>query len=134
MTFIPNKYEDNIVEVVFNTTTIEKKNLNPDEGVSSETEKDGSGFINPDFVDSFSNSFKKFLWPTRFIEREISMKDVIMVVQKILDKVFCHLPFYVSENFHSMFGIDSPSVTGVTEAVKQEILAICIQIAMQIFS
>ena len=88
MTFTPNKYEDNNVEVVFNTTTIQNTNLNPDEGVSGETEKDGSGFINPDFVDSFSNLFKKFLWPTRFLEREISMKDVIMVVQKILDKVF----------------------------------------------
>ena len=47
-----------------------------------------------------------------------SMKDPIKVVQKILDKVFSHLLFYVEEKFHSIFGIVSPSVTGVTEAIN----------------
>ena len=48
-----------------------------------------------------------------------SMKDPIKVIQKILDKVFSHLLFYVEEKFHSMFGVVSPSVTGVTEAINQ---------------
>lgn len=48
-----------------------------------------------------------------------SMKDPIKVIQKILDKVFSHLLFYVEEKFHSMFGIVSPSVTGVTETINR---------------
>ena len=48
-----------------------------------------------------------------------SLKDPIKLVQKILDKVFNHLLFYIEEKFYSLFGIISPSVTGVTEAVKR---------------
>ena len=79
ITFTPDKYEDKKVEVVFNTTALEDRNLNldcSDRGLSGDTEKDRSGSINPDFVDSFSNSFKKkFLWPTRFLELETRKLD-----------------------------------------------------------
>ena len=41
------------------------------------------------------------------------------MVQKILDKVFNHLLFYIEEKFKSLFGIISLSVTGVVEAIKR---------------
>ena len=48
-----------------------------------------------------------------------SMKDPIKIVQKILDKVFNHLLFYIQEKFQNLFGINSPSVTGVKEAIDR---------------
>ena len=48
-----------------------------------------------------------------------SMKDPIKVIQKILDKIFNHLLFHIEETFNSRFGLLSPSVTGVNEAMER---------------
>ena len=47
------------------------------------------------------------------------MKDPIKIVQKILEEVFNHLLFYIQEKFKDLFGILSPTVTGVKEAIHR---------------
>ena len=48
-----------------------------------------------------------------------SMKDLIKIIQKVLDKIFNHLLFHIEETFQSQFGMLSPSVTGVNEAIER---------------
>jgi len=48
-----------------------------------------------------------------------SMKDPIKIIQKVLDKIFNHLLFHIEETFQSQFGMLSPSVTGVNEAIER---------------
>ena len=38
------------------------------------------------------------------------MNDPIKVIQKILDKIFSHLLFYIEQEFHNKFSTWSPSV------------------------
>ena len=47
------------------------------------------------------------------------MKDPFKIVQKILEEVFNHLLFYIQEKFKDLFGILSPTVTGVKEAIHR---------------
>ena len=47
------------------------------------------------------------------------MKDPITIIQKILDKVFGHLLYYIEQEFFTRFGRMSPSVSGVTETVER---------------
>ena len=48
-----------------------------------------------------------------------SMKDPIKVIQIILDKIFSHLLYYIETEFVNRFGFNSPSVTGVEEAITR---------------
>ena len=48
-----------------------------------------------------------------------SMKDPIKIVQKILDKIFNHLLFYVENEFNVKFSKWSPSVGGIDEAINR---------------
>ena len=48
-----------------------------------------------------------------------SMKDPIKIVQKILDKIFNHLLFYVENEFNIKFSKWSPSVGGIDEAINR---------------
>ena len=77
--FTPDKYDDNEVEVVLNKKALEDEIQNPKcsgSGICTNTDIDRSSSTNTDFVDSFSNTFKKkFLWPTRFLERETRKLD-----------------------------------------------------------
>ena len=48
-----------------------------------------------------------------------SKKDPIKIVQKILDKIFNHLLFYVENEFNVKFSKWSPSVGGIDEAINR---------------
>ena len=48
-----------------------------------------------------------------------SMKDPIKTIQKILDRVFNHLLFYIENEFNKKFGKWSPSVGGIDEAINR---------------
>ena len=48
-----------------------------------------------------------------------SMKDPIKREQIILDKIYSHLSYYVEKEFTRMYGVLSPSVTGIDEAVER---------------
>ena len=45
-----------------------------------------------------------------------SVNDPINLIQKILDKVYSHLLYYIEIEFTRLFGKLSPSVTGIDEA------------------
>ena len=47
------------------------------------------------------------------------MKDPIKIVQKILDKIFNHLLFYVENEFNVKFRKWSPSVGGIGVAINR---------------
>ena len=48
-----------------------------------------------------------------------SKKDPIKIVQKILDKIFNHLLFYVENEFNVKFSKWSPSVGGIGVAINR---------------
>ena len=48
-----------------------------------------------------------------------SMKDPIKVIQKILDKLFNHLLYYVENEFNIKYSKWSPSVFGIDEAITR---------------
>ena len=47
-----------------------------------------------------------------------STRDPIRIIQKILDTIFNHLLFHIENQFISQFGVFSPSVLGVQEAIS----------------
>ena len=47
------------------------------------------------------------------------MNDLIKVVQKCIDRIYNHLLVYVETEFHRKFGLFSPSVTGIDEAISR---------------
>ena len=47
------------------------------------------------------------------------MRDPIKVIQKVLDKIFSHLLYHIEEKFQTQFGMLSPSVTGIKEAIER---------------
>ena len=47
------------------------------------------------------------------------MKDPIKVIQKILDKLFNHLLYYVENEFNIKYSKWSPSVFGIDEAITR---------------
>ena len=48
-----------------------------------------------------------------------SMKDPIKRVQITLDKIYSHLLYFVEKEFFRLYGILSPSVTGIDEAIER---------------
>ena len=48
-----------------------------------------------------------------------SMKDPIKIIQKILDKLFNHLLYYVENEFNLKYSKWSPSVCGIDEAISR---------------
>ena len=48
-----------------------------------------------------------------------SMKDPIKRLQIILDKIYSHLLYFVEKEFSRLYGILSPSVTGIDEAIER---------------
>ena len=48
-----------------------------------------------------------------------SMNDPINLIQKILDKVYSHLLYYIEIEFTRLFGKLSPSVTGIDEPIAR---------------
>ena len=48
-----------------------------------------------------------------------SMLDPVKLIQKILDKVYSHLLFYIENEFIRLYGKLSPSVTGIDEAIAR---------------
>ena len=48
-----------------------------------------------------------------------SMRDPIKIIQKVLDKIFSHLLYHIEERFQIQFGMLSPSVTGIKEAIER---------------
>ena len=47
------------------------------------------------------------------------MKDPISVLQIGLDKIFDHLLYFVKREFNKKYGLSSPCVTGIDEAIKR---------------
>ena len=48
-----------------------------------------------------------------------AMHDPIQIIQKLLDKIFSHLLYFIENQFITEFGQLSPSVSGVTEAIDR---------------
>ena len=48
-----------------------------------------------------------------------SMKDPIKRVQITLDKIYSHLLYFVEKEFSRIYGILSPSITGIDEAIER---------------
>ena len=48
-----------------------------------------------------------------------SLHDPIQVIQRILDKIFSHLLYYIELQFNTEFNRHSPSVSGVNEALER---------------
>ena len=48
-----------------------------------------------------------------------SMKDPIKRVQITLDKIYSHLLYFVEKEFFRLYGILSPSVIGIDEAIER---------------
>ena len=48
-----------------------------------------------------------------------SLQDPIKIIQKVLDKVYSHLLFYIEGEFNTKYGRMSPSVSGVNEALER---------------
>ena len=48
-----------------------------------------------------------------------SLHDPIRAIQNILDKIFSHLLFFIEKAFHEKYGLFSPSVSGINEALER---------------
>ena len=48
-----------------------------------------------------------------------SLHDPIRAIQNILDKIFSHLFYFIEKAFHEKYGLLSPSVSGITEALDR---------------